>query len=123
MQKFRFLEWQVYKDAQNLFTLSLKIVANLPKEVRFSFGGQLTRAGLSIILNIAEGSGKKTDRDLSRFLDIALGSAYEVLAILDTLNKNKLLDSDTLQKLTGDLSSITSQLGGLKKSLRGKGGL
>ena len=74
MKKFRFLEWEVYKDAKELFSLLLKVVKKLPKEYRFELGSQIIRAGLSIILNIAEGSGKSTDKKLNRYFDISLGS-------------------------------------------------
>ncbi len=50
MKKFRFLEWKIYKDAKELFSLLLKIVKKLPKEFRFELGSQIIRSGLSIIL-------------------------------------------------------------------------
>ncbi len=40
MRKFRFLEWKVYKDAKELFSLLLKIVKRLPREYRFELGSQ-----------------------------------------------------------------------------------
>jgi four helix bundle protein len=56
MEKFRFLNWKVYKDAKELFRIILEIVKNLPNELRYTIGGQLTRSAFSIILNISEGS-------------------------------------------------------------------
>src|SRR3972149_7164969 len=91
MRKFRFLEWQVYRDCQVLFTLILKLVRKLPKEYRFELGSQLIKSTFSVILNIAEGSGKTSDRELNRYFDISLGSLFEVLASVDTLKRNKLL--------------------------------
>jgi four helix bundle protein len=46
---------------------------------------QLDRASTSIPLNIAEGNGKRTSRDRSRYLDTARGSAFESAAALDVL--------------------------------------
>ena len=38
MNKFRFLNWKVYKDSQELFALVLNLVKKLPKEYRFELG-------------------------------------------------------------------------------------
>jgi len=56
MEKFRFRKWKVYNDSQELFSIILKIVKELPKEFRFEIGSQMIRAALSVALNIAEGS-------------------------------------------------------------------
>lgn len=115
MKKFRFLEWKVYKDAKELFSLLLKIVKKLPKEYRFELGSQIIRSGLSIILNIAEGSGKPTDKELNRYFDISLGSLYEVLAAIDVLNDNKLIQKEEFDKIFKRIDEISNQLGGFKK--------
>ncbi len=115
MNQFRFRDWKVYSDTQALFTILLKISSVLPKEYRFSLGEQLIRAGLSIVLNIAEGSGKHSAKETCRFFDIALGSAYEVLACCDSLRNNDLLGTKELLDIETRIDSICRQLGGLKK--------
>jgi len=96
MDNFRFLNWPVYIEAQNL--------------------SQIVRSALSISLNIAEGSGKSSPRELNRFLDIALGSAYETLAGLDALRRNKLIKEGEFEIGKGHLDSICKQIGGLRKA-------
>jgi four helix bundle protein len=118
MDKFRFLEWKVYKDSQELFKLVLKIVRKLPREYRFEVGSQIVRASLSVILNIAEGSGKNSDRELNRFFDISLGSLYEVLASVDTLLYNGFINKDEFNEVSEKVKNISDQLGGFKKKLK-----
>ncbi|OGY42442.1 MAG: hypothetical protein A2Y67_00155 [Candidatus Buchananbacteria bacterium RBG_13_39_9] len=117
MEKFRFLKWPVYKDSQKLFGLILKIYETFPNHIKYSIGQQLVRAAFSIILNIAEGSGRKTDKELNRFFDIALGSCYELLACIDTLNSQGLIIVADYKKVYDSLDNITNQLGGFKKSI------
>lgn len=118
IEQFRFLRWKIYEDSQELFSKILILVKTLPKEHRFDLGDQMTRSSLSIILNIAEGSGKATKPDLNRFLDIALGSSYETLACIDTLHRNNFLTTKERDEFFLRIQSISSQIGGFKKSIR-----
>lgn len=115
-KQFRFLDWKVYTDAQSLFFEVKKVVEKLPREHRFDIGSQVIRSSLSVILNLAEGSGRMSRVEMSRFLDIALGSLYETAAAIDTLQKDDrtiALPPDLMDKM----SEIAKQLGGFKKSL------
>ncbi|HOK34925.1 MAG TPA: four helix bundle protein [Candidatus Paceibacterota bacterium] len=117
MEKFRFLKWKVYQDAKDLFSLILKLVKKLPREFRFELGSQLIRAALSVVLNIAEGSGKSTDKELKRYLDISLGSLNEVLASCDVMKDNNLITEKEFKEVFQRISDISNQIGGFKKKL------
>lgn len=117
MNKFRFLEWEVYKDSKTLFSRILTIARILSKEHRYELGDQLTRSGLSIVLNIAEGSGKSSDKELNRFIEVALGSVYETLAALDVLRDNNFISEEEFRELHQMLDSISNQLGGFKRQI------
>lgn len=69
MKRFRFLEWQVYKDAQKLLGGVIDIVKRLPKEYCYEMDSRISRAVLSVILNIniAEGSARSSGAEMSRF--------------------------------------------------------
>lgn len=90
---------------------------------------QLQRAAVSISSNIAEGSAKPSNADFARFLDTALGSAYEVETQLLIANKVGYLrsedenENDNEKALTYDgfyngIVEIDRQLAGLIRSLR-----
>lgn len=99
-------------------SLVLQIVKGIPKEYRFELGSQIVRSGFSILLNIAEGSGKNSDRELNRYMEIALGSVYETVAALDVLLVNHLANDKLLNEANSKLISISSQIGGFKKKLK-----
>jgi len=117
VEKFRFLKWKVYQDAKKLFVLILNVVKKIPKEYRFELGSQLIRASLSILLNIAEGSGKNSDRELNRFIDISLGSLNETLAAIDVLKDTKLITESDFNKIFKLIDETSNQLGGFKKKI------
>ena len=74
---------------------------------------QLDRASTSIPLNIAEGNGKFSARDRSRFLEMARGSALECAACLDLLLARKLASEDHVLLAKEQLARIVQMLIGL----------
>lgn len=69
----------VWKKAHEQYMFVKKsIVQKFPKEERFELTSQLSRASLSVPLNIVEGCGKFTDKDFTHYLDNSLGSINEV---------------------------------------------
>lgn len=118
MDKFRFLGWSVYKDAKELFSYIIKIVNKIPKEYRYDLGGQVIRSALSVVLNIAEGSGKISDKEMNRFFNIALGSLNETLAAADVLYYENLINKTEFEWVYKKVDSISCQLGGFKKALK-----
>ncbi|MDO8564513.1 MAG: four helix bundle protein [bacterium] len=80
---FRFRDWNVYKDGR-VFRKSIHIlVRKFPKEELFSLIDQISRALNSILLNIAEGSNKNTDKDMALYVNRAHCSLDEVVSCLD----------------------------------------
>lgn len=114
---FRFLDWQVYRDAQEIFRETLLVVGKLSPEIRYTLGSQVLRSALSIVLNIAEGSGRGTDKELNRFFNIAIGSVNETVAAVDTLLRCDYISQKQFDSLLLKLESVSRQLGGFKKTL------
>jgi len=118
MDEFRFIKWKVYKDSKDLFKNILRIYRKIPSDIKYSLGEQIIRSSLSIVLNISEGAGKQSDKDMNRFFNIAIGSVYETVANLDILCENNFIDAKTFQLSIEKLDNIKKQLGGFKKKLK-----
>jgi four helix bundle protein len=76
MHNFR--ELVVWQVAMMLAKQVYEITALFPSNEKYGLVSQLNRSVVSIPANIAEGSGRGSDKEFSHFLSIALGSAYEL---------------------------------------------
>jgi len=73
-----FKDLRVWSKAHSLTIDVYKATRPFPKEELFGITSQMRRAASSIGANIAEGTGRKSDGELTRFLHIARGSAAEL---------------------------------------------
>ncbi len=76
MRNFRQLD--VWNDARTLVKEIYLITNSFPNSERFGLTSQINRASISIPANIAEGCAKDSQKDFIRFLQISLGSAFEL---------------------------------------------
>lgn len=114
---FRFRKFKVYHNAQELHIKIIKVVNTWPRSYLYR-EDQLKRASLSVVLNIAEGSSKQSDKDFNRFLTISLGSVDELVACLETAYKLRLISNTQFTYLENKYELISKQLGGFSKSLK-----
>jgi len=70
--KFDFEKLNVYQKALVFIDKVFHIVKSLPKDYRHSLGDNLIRAALSIANNLAEGNGKKSNKEKCRYFGISL---------------------------------------------------
>ena len=77
-----------------------KLAKQFPTEEKYGLVSQMTRAAVSISANIAEGSSRNSDKDYARFLQVALGSAFEVqtyLVIAREMSLAKVIDIEEIE--------------------------
>jgi len=119
-KKFRFREFKVYQDARKfgkeLKDLTCKI---FPPEERYGLLSQLWRALDSIILNIAEGSDRGTDKDFAHFLNNAHTSLNEVVSCLDVALDNNYISGKEHQIFLEKAAILADQLTAFRKRLLG----
>lgn len=117
-KKFRFREFQVYKDART-FSRELKDFSRkrFPQEERFGLLSQLWRALDSIVLNIAEGADRSTDKDFALFLNRAHTSLNEVVACLDVALDNTYISEEEHVMYLEKAAFLADQLTAFRKKL------
>ena len=104
----------VWQKAKQLVKLVYAEVKRLPAEERYALGDQIRRAVVSIPSNIAEGSGRASNRDYGHFLSIARGSLYE------TINQLEIAQDLGYATLTKDIEALAAEVGRMLTSLMKK---
>ena len=102
---------RAYQQALRFVAWAGPIIESLP--TKLSARDQLERASTSIVLNIAEGNGKRSHPDRCRYFDIARGSALECAACLDVLVVRGKLGAETAAVGKEILLGVVSLLAGL----------
>ncbi|MEZ5346632.1 MAG: four helix bundle protein [Pyrinomonadaceae bacterium] len=116
MKDFRKL--RVWRDSHNLTLKIYKISKNFPNNELFSLTSQMRRSSASIATNIAEGCGRDGDRELARFLQIAMGSSYELDYQLMLSRDLGYVNPSTYVEINDSIDKVKRQLALFLKRLR-----
>jgi len=111
----RFHTFPIYQEIRNYIKEIYKLANDLPKQEQFELASQLRRAATSILLNLAEGSMRLSNAELNRFILISVGSASEVISILDICLDLKYISPSIYQSFVLKSESIIKRLYGFRK--------
>ncbi len=110
---FDFEKLKVYEVGLEFTRDIFRITKNLAANYQYSLGDQIRRAALSIVNNIAEGSGKISKKEKAQFYRISLCSARECIPMLTILNKENIIPATEVIKLRNNCIHICNMLGKL----------
>ncbi len=113
-----FRNYKVWRDAVSYATRIYKVTVEMPWFEKKGICDQLQRAVVSISSNIAEGAAKPSDIEFAHFLDMSLGSAFEVETQLMIAKKIEYINEGQYQVLIEKLSSIERQINAFINSIR-----
>ena len=108
----------------NVWISSISLVKNIynltrkfPKEEMFVLTQQLRRAAISIPSNIAEGAGRNSNAQFKNFLQISIGSCFEVETQLIISKELEYITEEELETISKELDSIMKMNHNLQKTL------
>lgn len=116
-KKYHFETLEIYNLANDFVLEVYKLTKKFPKEELFGLTSQIKRAVISIVLNIAEGSGKNTKKDFAKFISQSIGSLLEVKACLILAGKLDYITREDFKKITPDLDKLFFKLQAYRKFL------
>ena len=109
---------QVWQKAHNLILEIYKNTRCFPSEERFGLTSQIRRSCSSIGANLAEGCGRRSDGEMARFVQIAMGSGAELSYHLLLARDLGFLSQSCSEKLRSDLSEIMRMLSSLSQKVK-----
>lgn len=115
---YRFERLNAWQEGMSLVEDIYKLTATFPKHETFGLSDQLRRAGSSVPLNIAEGSGCNTDKEFIQFLTIARRSLYEVVTAIKIAERLGYIHEIEVTQSLAKCDKVGSLINGLINSLR-----
>jgi four helix bundle protein len=114
-----FKQLTVWQKGMAIAVDSFMLCKEFPPDQKFGLALQITKAGVSIPANIAEGSSRSSTKDYIRFLEISLGSTFELethILISEKLNLgSEILRKQLLQDLDDEEKMLTGFISKLKE--------
>lgn len=92
-----------------------KLVKDLPNVEKYTYRDQIVRSSISIPSNIAEGSSRNSRKDFKRFLQISLGSSFELETQLLLLQHTAILSQNEVTEALGLNEEVQKMLQTLLK--------
>ena len=112
-----FEDLEVWQDAKAIVVTVYRVTDKPPASRDFGFKGQIQRAAVSFMSNIAEGFGRGGNREFIQFLYIAEASAGEVRSLVHVAGELGYMAGEDKVSLLARLTTVSRQLGGFIKYL------
>lgn len=115
---FKFEKLDVWQEAITYADAIYDVTAKFPGNEQYGLVSQLTRSAVSVSGNIAEGSGRTSSADFSRFIEIAYGSLMETVSHLTIARRRDFVTDDSFQRLYLHAEKLARMLSGLRHTLK-----
>jgi four helix bundle protein len=109
--------WQKYMD---LVTSIYQVLKLFPNDENFGLTSQLRRSAISIPSNISEGYGRNSLNDYIRFLNISVGSLYEVQTQIEIAFNLKYIENEQFKSIYDSTREIERMMSSLIRKLNEK---
>jgi four helix bundle protein len=116
MRDFRKLE--IWKRSKTLAIEIYRLTSQFPSSEKFGITNQINRSAISISSNIAEGANRSSEKDFSRFIEISLGSSFELETQLLIAQELNFGDKNLLKKILKELDEIQKMINNFHSKLK-----
>ena len=119
-KEFEFQNTEMYQQMIDYVSNVYKITKKFPRSEIYGLTSQIRRAGVSIVLNFAEGWGRYNKKEKAQFYKIARASILECVAAVDTALRQNYIEIANYQKMLTESNEISKKLNALIKKMEEK---
>ena len=114
MGKHNFKKMKIWLSAMDLCDSIFKITADFSKNEMYSLTSQINRCAISVPSNIAEGSSRSSKKDFDRFLEISLGSLFELQTQIVLVGYQKYIQKAKLKVTELKIEELQKMISGFQ---------
>ena len=114
---FRFEKLAVWHRAVDYAEEVYMRTRSFPDDEKFGLTSQMRRAAVSVSSNIAEGSGRGSDKDFARFVELGYSSLMETVSQSHVVLRQRFLQQQDMAHMRCTAVELARMLSGLKSSL------
>ena len=111
---------KAFRLADELVLVVYRATRSFPREELFGLTSQMRRAAVSVVSNIVEGCGRRSQGDYLHFLDIAFGSFRELEYQVSLAHRLAYLKTDAHEPLHAKCTETSKVLAALIRALRAR---
>jgi len=119
-KEFEFQNTEMYQQMIDYVSNVYTITKKFPRSEIYGLTSQIRRAGVSIVLNFAEGWGRYNKKEKAQFYKIARASILECVAAVDTALRQNYIEIANYQKMLTESNEISKKLNALIKKMEEK---
>lgn len=116
MRDFRKLE--IWSEAIMMTKAVYDLTSLFPVHEKYGLCSQMNRAAVSIPSNIAEGCSRRTNLEFSRFLEIALGSSFELETQIEISKRVLYISQESYETVLNELHTLQKRVNAYKEKLK-----
>lgn len=113
-----FRDLKIWQQSMELVTEIYKTTSQFPEEEKYGLTSQLRRSSVSIPSNISEGFGRNSQGDFKRFVNISMGSLFELQTQIEVAKNLEFISEEIFQKLYEDTREIERMMSSFIRTLK-----
>lgn len=109
---------KIWQQSMELVTAIYKATSQFPEEEKYGLTSQLRRSSVSIPSNISEGFGRNSQGDFKRFVNISMGSLFELQTQIEVAKNLEFIPEEAFEKLYNDTREIERMMSSFIRTLK-----